>query len=48
MPDVSVLNVNLYGETIGTLTYVGDERSIFAFTENYVKDAQRPTFQPFP
>jgi len=22
MPDVSILNVNLYGETIGTLTYV--------------------------
>lgn len=43
MLDVSVLNVNLYDETIGTLTYVGNERSIFAFTEKYVADAQRPT-----
>ncbi len=43
MPDVSVLNVNLYGETIGTLTYVGDERSIFAFNERYVDNTQRPT-----
>lgn len=43
MPDVSVLNVNLYGETIGTLTYVGDERSIFVFTDKYIANAQRPT-----
>lgn len=43
MPDVSVLNVNLYGETIGTLTYVGDERSIFAFTDAYAADERRAT-----
>lgn len=43
MPDVSVLNVNLHGETIGTLTHVGDERSIFAFTDKYIEDDGRPT-----
>lgn len=43
MPDVSVLNINLYGETIGTLTHVGDERSIFAFTDAYIENAHRPT-----
>lgn len=43
MPNVSVLNVNLYGDTIGTLTYVGDDRSIFAFNQKYIEDAQRPT-----
>lgn len=43
MPDVSVLNINLYGETIGTLTHVGDERSIFAFTDAYIENAHHPT-----
>ncbi len=42
MPDISTLNVLLYGEHIGTITYVGGERTLFAFTESYIKDAQRP------
>ncbi len=43
MPDVSVLNVNLYGEAIGTLTRVSGDRSLFAFNEDYINDAERPT-----
>lgn len=43
MPDVSVLNVNLHGETIGTLTNIGGDRTIFAFTDAYIEDEGRPT-----
>lgn len=43
MPDVSVLTVKLYDEPIGTLTHLGDERSIFAFNDAYIGDADRPT-----
>lgn len=43
MPNVSVLNVNLYGDTIGTLTNVGGDRTLFAFTDAYINDADRPT-----
>lgn len=43
MPNVSVLNVKLYGETIGTLTHVQGERTLFSFTEAYVADPNRPT-----
>jgi len=43
MPDVSVLEVRLHGEVIGTLTHIGSERTLFAFTENYITSAQRPT-----
>ena len=43
MTDVSVLNVNLYGETIGTLTHVGGDRTLFNFTEAYIADGNRPT-----
>ena len=43
MTDVSVLNVNLYGETIGTLTHVGGDRTLFNFTEDYIADGNRPT-----
>ncbi|SDG97392.1 type II toxin-antitoxin system HipA family toxin [Pelagibacterium luteolum] len=43
MPDVSVLNVQLYSDTIGTLTHVGGDRTIFAFTESYIENDQRPT-----
>lgn len=42
MADVSVLEVLLYGESIGTLTSVPGDRSIFAFNEEYVKDEKRP------
>ena len=43
MPDVSILNVLLYGRKIGTLTYLGGEKTVFAFTDDYIKDPDRPT-----
>jgi serine/threonine-protein kinase HipA len=42
MADVSVLDVLLYGEPIGTLTRVAGDRSLFAFNEAYIADTQRP------
>ena len=43
MPDVSVLDVLLYGEQIGTLTRVPGDRNIFAFSQAYIDNAARPT-----
>jgi len=43
MADVSVLDVLLYGEPIGTLTRVAGDRTLFAFNEDYVADTARPT-----
>ncbi len=43
MPDVSVLEVQLHGKTIGTLTHVQGDRTLFAFTEAYVADQDRST-----
>lgn len=43
MPDVSVLNVLLHGNKIGTLTYLGGERTVFAFTDEYIANPQRQT-----
>ena len=43
MPDVSILNVLLHGRKIGTLTYLGAERTVFAFTEDYINDPDRRT-----
>lgn len=40
---VSVLEVQLHGRTIGTLTNLGGDRTIFAFTEAYIADESRPT-----
>lgn len=42
MPDVSVLEVLLYGNPVGTLTRVAGDRTLFAFDEAYVADAHRP------
>lgn len=42
MADVSVLNVNLYGEPIGTLTRLPNDKNIFAFNEAYIADLDRP------
>ncbi len=41
MSNVSTLNVFLYGELIGTMTNVGNDRSLFAFTEDYISDDAR-------
>lgn len=43
MADVSVLNVNLYGDMIGTLTNVGGDRTLFTFTDDYTENTERPT-----
>ena len=43
MPKVSVLDVFLYGEPIGTLTGVDGDRNLLAFNEEYIADAGRPT-----
>jgi serine/threonine-protein kinase HipA len=43
MPDVSVLDVRLYDEPIGTLTHLQGDRTIFAFNEAYVENPNRPT-----
>ncbi len=42
MANVSVLEVLLYGEPIGTLTRVEGDRSLFAFNEAYIADENRP------
>ncbi len=44
MRNVSTLNVLLYDELIGTITDVGSDRSLFAFTESYIEDHYRPIF----
>lgn len=43
MPDVTVLDVLLYGEPIGTLTRVAGDRTLFAFNEAYIANVNRPT-----
>jgi len=43
MPDVSVLVVRLYGEEIGTITHVGNEKTLFAFDGAYIANPDRPT-----
>lgn len=43
MADVSVLDVLLYGERIGTLTFLQGERTLFAFSDAYINNAERAT-----
>jgi len=43
MPEVSVLNVQLNGKAIATLTRVQGDRTLFAFNEDYIEDENRPT-----
>ena len=42
MNNLSVLDVNLYGKPIGTLTNVGGDRTFFAFTDAYIENPDRP------
>lgn len=42
MADVSILDVLLYGEPVGTLTRVAGDRNLFAFNEAYIENAARP------
>src|SRR5690606_7088398 len=41
MHSVTTLKVLLHGELVGTLTDVGSDRSLFAFTEDYIRDQRR-------
>ena len=43
MADLSVLDVLLYGDQIGTLTLLPGDKTLFAFTESYIDDPSRPT-----
>lgn len=43
MADVSVLDVQLYGQSIGTITRLPGDRVLFAFDDAYVADGARPT-----
>ncbi len=43
MADVSVLNILLHGEHVGTLTNVGHDRTLFSFSEAYIENAKRST-----
>lgn len=40
--NVSTLNVLLYGERIATITNVGNDRTLFAFTDSYINNESRP------
>lgn len=40
---VSTLNVFLYDELVGTITNVGNDRSLFALTQDYIENADRST-----
>lgn len=42
MADVSILDVLLYDESIGTITRVGGDRTLFAFNDAYIADEARP------
>jgi serine/threonine-protein kinase HipA len=42
MPEVSILDVFLYDQPIGTLTQIGPELTLFAFSEAYITDQERP------
>jgi serine/threonine-protein kinase HipA len=43
MADVSVLNVLLHGEPIGTIALFAGDRTLFAFNEAYIANKDRPT-----
>lgn len=43
MADVTILEVQLYGTPIGTLTRVAGDKTLFAFNEAYIANPDRPT-----
>ncbi len=43
MPDVSNLDVHLHGRSIGNLTLLQGDRTIFTFNDDYVANPERPT-----
>jgi serine/threonine-protein kinase HipA len=42
MADVSVLDVLLHGEPIGTITRISGDRTLFTFNEAYIENSNRP------
>ena len=43
MAELSVLNVLLHGNQVGTMTHLPGEQTLFAFTQSYIDDSDRPT-----
>ena len=43
MPDVSVLDVRLHHRSIGNLTLLQGDRTVFTFNDDYIADENRPT-----
>ena len=43
MANIPVLSVSLYNQEIGTLTRLGGDKNLFAFTDSYIDDPNRPT-----
>lgn len=43
MTDLSVLEVLLHGDPIGTLTLLPNDKTLFAFTQSYIDNEKRPT-----
>lgn len=43
MPDVSVLDVRLHNRSVGNLTLLQGDRTIFTFNDDYIADENRPT-----
>ena len=43
MADMSVLEVRLYDDVIGTITQVSNDRNLFVFNQEYIDDTSRPT-----
>lgn len=43
MPDVSVLDVRLHDRSIGSLTLLQGDRTVFTFSDDYIADENRPT-----
>jgi serine/threonine-protein kinase HipA len=43
MPDVSVLDVRLHSRSIGSLTLLQGDRTVFTFNDDYIANENRPT-----
>lgn len=43
MPEVTILDVRLHDKSIGTLTNVQGDRTLFAFNQDYIDDPERST-----
>lgn len=42
MPDVSVLDVRLHNRSVGSLTLLQGDRTVFTFNDDYIADENRP------